>query len=58
MEEIKEGDVVVLKSGGPMMTIEYIDRVTSQVACTWIDQQEKQQRGTFNPKALKPADEE
>lgn len=40
MNEIKPGDVVVLKSGGPSMTVEkvgvYSDNV-KKATCTWFE---------------------
>lgn len=31
------GDVVVLKSGGPRMTVESIDAESSKAHCVWFD---------------------
>jgi uncharacterized protein YodC (DUF2158 family) len=31
------GDVVVLKSGGPGMTIESVNRTTGKAGCCWFD---------------------
>jgi uncharacterized protein YodC (DUF2158 family) len=38
MNELKEGDVVLLKSGGPEMTIREINGKT--VGCQWFDDKE------------------
>lgn len=37
MENLKAGDVVVLKSGGPKMTISKIHQNHEFVTCTWFD---------------------
>jgi uncharacterized protein YodC (DUF2158 family) len=58
-EEIKTGDVVVLKSGGPDMTVssigqtEYTDYL--QAWCSWFDGK-KVVRDTFPLTSLKKAD--
>ena len=36
MNEFKVGDVVMLKSGGPKMTISSIDSNTSKIRCVWF----------------------
>ena len=41
----KVGDVVVLKSGGPRMTVEEIEG--QEVQCVWFDKT-TQKRGEFN----------
>ncbi len=53
-EDLKAGDVVVLKSGGPNMTVTSVgDHYGVQTAwCTWFDGK-KQQHGTFNLVALR-----
>jgi uncharacterized protein YodC (DUF2158 family) len=33
-EEIKPGDVVVLKSGGPKMTVKFVE--DGEAACSWF----------------------
>jgi uncharacterized protein YodC (DUF2158 family) len=54
--EIKAGDIVVLKSGGPEMTVEKVlpaRKVTGErVQCTWFDGKEVQSR-IFNIDSLK-----
>lgn len=38
MEEFKPGDIVRLKSGGPPMTIESLDRKEGGFLCLWFDE--------------------
>jgi uncharacterized protein YodC (DUF2158 family) len=47
-KELKVGDVVVLKSGGPVMTVEEVGRTSAsgrvdktQVYCVWLDGSKK-----------------
>jgi uncharacterized protein YodC (DUF2158 family) len=56
-EEIKEGDVVVLKSGGPKMTVTSVgDHYGTPTGwCAWFDGK-KQCNGTFNLMALQISD--
>jgi uncharacterized protein YodC (DUF2158 family) len=52
MDEFKIGDKVELKSGGLLMTVNFIDNVLLQIECVWFDKKIlKKQR--FNAKALK-----
>jgi uncharacterized protein YodC (DUF2158 family) len=51
-DTFKAGDVVVLKSGGPKMTIEYVG--TDRADCRWFVGEEVKQ-GTFHLEALKIA---
>jgi uncharacterized protein YodC (DUF2158 family) len=60
MTAIKSGDLVVLKSGGPVMTVDTVntdifddDKVTG-VLCVWFFG-EKFQRARFDHRALEPA---
>ena len=60
MTVIKSGDLVVLKSGGPVMTVDTVNtdifddnRITG-VLCAWFVG-EKLERGRFDPQALLPA---
>lgn len=58
MADLKDGDVVVLKSGGPNMTVEgypYGDD-SSTVSCSWFVGDEER-NGEFNEKALKKVEE-
>ena len=54
MEQFNIGDVVVLKSGGPKMTVEHVDRVPQIILCSWFDGKEKKQ-DSFSPDALERA---
>ncbi|RIV42279.1 YodC family protein [Flagellimonas pelagia] len=40
MSELKLGDVVFLKSGGPEMTIYKVSERNNQVGCKWFDGKE------------------
>ena len=44
------GDVVVLKSGGPRMTVEYVDG--DSVHCTWFDSNKERKRDAFFESSL------
>ena len=48
------GDVVVLKSGGPKMTVQYIDRKDGDVYCVWFPKADDEpKRFGFAPETLK-----
>lgn len=52
IKEFKVGDVVVLKSGGPKMTINnFLDE--DRIECTWFDQKNILQYQNFRPELLK-----
>lgn len=53
-QQWKVGDVVRLKSGGPSMTVEYLDLETQSVGCVWFHDQEKK-TGSFPAEGLEPA---
>jgi uncharacterized protein YodC (DUF2158 family) len=60
MSVIKSGDLVVLKSGGPVMTVDTVntdifddDKITG-VLCVWFEG-EKLQRVRFDHRAIEPA---
>ncbi|SFL00338.1 Uncharacterized conserved protein YodC, DUF2158 family [Porphyromonadaceae bacterium KH3CP3RA] len=57
--ELKAGDVVVLKSGGPRMTIENIGEYTYEIKalCSWFDNK-KRISETFKLEALLLCDED
>ena len=46
MKEFEIGDVVVLKSGGPLMTIESFDE-NNRLYCVWFDKDGNQQFNYF-----------
>jgi uncharacterized protein YodC (DUF2158 family) len=51
-ETIKVGDVVQLKSGGPKMTVNFVEE--NVAACTWFDKNKKES-SRFPVAALKLA---
>ena len=53
-QQFNIGDVVVLKSGGPKMTVEHVDRNTQLLLCGWFDDKMKKQ-DSFPPDALERA---
>jgi uncharacterized protein YodC (DUF2158 family) len=57
-EEFKAGDVVQLKSGGPVMTVKQLHKATpyvGQYQCQWFGGK-KLESGFFFPYSLKQAD--
>ncbi|WP_460116602.1 DUF2158 domain-containing protein [Pseudomonas sp. S2_C03] len=66
MSDFKQGDLVKLKSGGPVMTISYVDDVelppedrlvpdqkfSITIFCQWFDDKKNLQTATFNPEVL------
>lgn len=49
-ETYKQGDLVRLKSGGPLMTVLYTQPLSSgedSVACTWFDSRKNEKRGYY-----------
>lgn len=55
---LKIGDVVVLKSGGPLMTIHNIGDYSHQglspgLLCVWFDEKKKVE-AVFHPNAVEP----
>ena len=53
MAQIKVGDVVKLKSGGPKMTVESTESNPAGFLCTWFDGADKKS-SCFQPDALEP----
>lgn len=54
------GDVVQLKSGGPLMTVESTGPDTSgreRVLCVWFDSKESQQKNSFAVESLEKIDD-
>ena len=55
MAEIKIGDTVVLKSGGPPMTVASgVFGLPPSVTCQWFER-DSVKKGTFPVETLKPA---
>ena len=57
MADFKNGDEVQLKSGGPIMTIQYIDSEIETISCSWFDGKRELKNGSFHPDSLKFPDE-
>ena len=52
-EQFKPGDVVRLKSGGPMMTVAHVG--DDEIYCEWFDDKKEPQGRGFSPVSLKLA---
>ena len=56
MDEIRRGDVVTLRSGGPRMTVEAVQKLFGQPGlsahCSWFDAQGVRHQGWFAVEAL------
>lgn len=54
--DFKAGDIVVLKSGGPKMTIKSFEKDAfskgTLVKCVWFDDNNKQKQKMFVPESL------
>jgi len=50
----KSGDVVLVKSGSPRMTVTLVDPISGMVHCTWLDGN-KHHTAEFHPDVLVPA---
>lgn len=50
-EQIEVGDVVILKSGGPRMTVDLIDG--EDVQCTWFDDKNALEQRSFKSNLLR-----
>jgi uncharacterized protein YodC (DUF2158 family) len=46
------GDVVKLKSGGPVMTVDSFDENNSRVWCIWFDEKKTMQTAKFVQESL------
>lgn len=54
MSKFKAGDVVVLNSGGPQMTVEsYSTNDPQKLTCTWFDKNNERKSEHFQEAALK-----
>ncbi len=53
-QKLKIGDTVQLKSGGPTMTIYFIDKSGGSINCQWFagDKLDKLENGYFSPDSL------
>jgi uncharacterized protein YodC (DUF2158 family) len=56
-KQFSKGDVVVLKSGGPAMTITGGGKDCDH-AVTWFDEEDKQQFSQFDDEVLESIDDE
>ncbi|MGH8381721.1 DUF2158 domain-containing protein [Pseudomonas sp.] len=61
MSNFEKGDLVVLNSGGPVMTVRYVDNDTSegysvQVTCDWFDKADQHHTATFNAEMIEKGD--
>lgn len=56
MEQLKVGDVVRLKSGGPKMTVYEIDKY-KMISCKWFDKKEEIQCLDFTQDTLEKIEE-
>ena len=54
MAKFKRGDTVILKSGGPMMTVEHCE-YEDEIKCTWFDDKHKRQSEAFHEDLLEDA---
>lgn len=50
--EMEIGVTVQLKSGGPLMTVEYVNKTSNEVKCVWFNNNDTLHNGTFNVKCL------
>lgn len=54
MAKFNQGDIVVLKSGGPKMTVEgYAKNDPSKLLCTWFDNNNERVSQQFREVTLK-----
>ena len=51
--KLKMGDIVVLKSGSPFMTIEAVGELSGAVRCVWFDYFKRRRTGYFRPEWLR-----
>ena len=53
MEIFQPGDLVMLKSGGPPMTVEWLDDMSGLYVCSWFTVSHERQQQRFAGEALK-----
>ncbi|MDD5219585.1 MAG: DUF2158 domain-containing protein [Candidatus Bipolaricaulis sp.] len=53
-QQFKVGDLVMLKSGGPKMTVSAISPNGAAIECMWFDKKDERQFDTFSPSVLSP----
>jgi uncharacterized protein YodC (DUF2158 family) len=56
-EQIEEGDIVQLKSGGPAMTVLSVEQ-SGYLLCKWFDDKSKSHHEQFPPRALRKIPED
>jgi uncharacterized protein YodC (DUF2158 family) len=60
MTQFNKGDIVVLKSGGPDMTVQHVegavDDFAAVITCRWFDQKGSLQTAGFDPETIKKTD--
>ena len=54
-EKFKVGDIVILKSGGPKMTVEDVEAVDT-IVCQWFVAGQKLEYGSFPADSLERAE--
>ena len=54
-DRISPGDLVILKSGGPVMTVAFLRTDNRHIHCEWFDEDVVLQSHTFRPESLKHA---
>lgn len=50
---LREGTIVQLKSGGPLMTVAWIDSEYRTTHCNWFDEEGELKSYSFMPEQLK-----
>lgn len=50
---LREGTIVQLKSGGPLMTVAWIDKEYRTTHCNWFDEKNELKSYSFMPEQLK-----
>jgi uncharacterized protein YodC (DUF2158 family) len=52
---MQAGDVVQLKSGGPPMTVSFVE-ANGEVACKWFNDKNKLEQARFQEASLEPVE--